>query len=108
MPRPGPRRSRLPRYGRTRAGSVRTPLREDDRNRLAEDLQVPPEGPVRHVEVVELDHLVERDVVAPEHLPEPGDPGSHVEPAARPSRDLIGLIDDERSRPHQAHVTLQY
>ena len=52
---------------------VRAPLAEHDRDRLAEDLQVPPERPVRHVEVVELDHLVERDVVAAEHLPEARD-----------------------------------
>ena len=45
---------------------------------------------------------------APEHLPEAGDAGRDVEPAARPAGDLRGLVDHERARPHEAHLALQH
>src|SRR4051812_40467177 len=78
--------------------SVRAAPAEHDRDRLTEDLHVPPQRPVRDVDVVELDHLVERDLVAAEDLPQAGDARGRVEAATGPAGDPLGLVDHEGAR----------
>ena len=67
------------------APSVRTLYREDRRDCTHEELDVPPQRPVRHVEVVEADHLLERDLGAPVDLPR-GRSGPGVMPSRRRKR----------------------
>ena len=62
---------------------------EDRRQRVNQQPDVLPERPVRHVEVVELHHLLERDRRPAEHLPEAGDPRREVEPAPPPAGDVL-------------------
>ena len=65
---------------------------EDRRQGAQDQAHVHPQRPVGHVDVVELDHLVEGDARAAEHLPEAGDARRQVEPAARPAGDLRVLV----------------
>ena len=60
--------------------------------------------PVGDVQVVELDHLLERDLIPPEDLPEPRDPRLQVEPAPSPVDDVLVLLEDQRPRPDEAHL----
>src|SRR3954451_13359475 len=58
-----------------------------------QDQAVAPERPAADVLVVELDHLVERDVAAAEHLPQPGDSGTQVQAARRPAVNERVLVE---------------
>src|SRR4051812_34654720 len=87
--------------------SVRASARYDDRKRSEEQADVVPQRPVRHVQVVELHHLLEWDVGATEHLPDARDARREVEPAAAPAADHLVLGLDQRPRPHEAHLALE-
>src|SRR5437762_78678 len=63
-----------------------------------------PERPVGHVQVGQLEHLLEGDVGAPQDLPEAGDAWSQVEPSPPPAGDLLVESRGHRPRPHEAHV----
>src|SRR5215210_3612352 len=82
-----------------RRSSVRPPPRKHHWDRLAEDLEVPPERPVRDVDVVELHHLVEGQVVPAQDLPQAGNARREIESAAGPTLDLARLVNYERPRP---------
>ena len=95
--------------------SVRSPSRRDSvgadapghrHGGLEHDLQVPPQRPRGHVEVVELHEVVAGQVVAPRDLPQARDARSHLEAARRPTLD-VGLAGDERARAHDGHVALE-
>src|SRR4051812_22578420 len=58
---------------------VRATLADQARDRLEHELHVAPRRPVRHVQTVQLRHLVERDVARSEDLPEAGHAGLQVE-----------------------------
>src|SRR4051812_19342638 len=59
----------------------------DDDNGADEQLDVAPERPVSHVQVVQVDHVLERDVRSAMDLPEAGQPGHEVAPAAEAPSD---------------------
>src|SRR5215210_3309491 len=71
---------------------------EDGRQRVDQQPDVLPERPVRHVEVVELHHLLERDVRPAEHLPEAGDARRQVEPSPPPAGDVLVDVGRHRTR----------
>ena len=60
--------------------------------------------PVGHVQVVELRHLVERDVARSQHLPQAGHARLQVEALARPRFDVLILVEDERPGAHDRHL----
>src|ERR1700730_11668223 len=72
---------------------------QDDRGRPGEELDVPPERPVRDVEVVEPDHLVEPDLIAAEHLPGARDPGREIETPACPPVVRVALQAKDGTGP---------
>src|SRR5260221_5992778 len=80
---------------------------EDDRKRPHDQLDIPPQRPVVHVEMVKLHHLLELDVLSVEHLPNTCHAGCEVEALACPPVDLLVLVDDERSRADKAHLALE-
>src|SRR6185503_1027506 len=80
---------------------------EDVRDGPEQDLDVRPERPVDDVEVVERDHVLERDTGA-EDLPRAGHTRRQVETAAVPAGHLLVLVDDERARTDQAHLAAQH
>src|SRR6478609_8310377 len=84
--------------------SVRAAAAHDCGQRAGEQLEVAPERPVGHVEVVERDHLGERDVAAAHDLPEAGEAGGEVEAAAAVADDVAILFDDQRTRADEAHL----
>src|SRR5437588_5019781 len=75
-----------------------------ERDRLQQNLDVPPQGPVRHVQVVDPDHVLEWDAGRALDLPVPGDPGLETKPVTEPSGHLRIFVLDERPRPDEAHV----
>ena len=85
---------------------VRRPA-EHQRDGLEDQAEVLPERPVRDVEVVEPDHLLERDVAAAEHLPEAGDARLQLEALARPVVDVLVLLEDQRPRADEAHLAAE-
>src|SRR4051794_14656209 len=70
-------------------------------------LEVHPRRPARDVEVVDLDHLRERDSRRAEDLPVAGDPRRQIQASAVVARDLAILAEDERTGPDDAHVSLE-
>src|SRR5450759_3353146 len=88
--------------------SVRPALLYDRRHGLHQQLDVPAQAPAGDVHVVELDHLVEGDVAAPEDLPQAGDAGGDVEAFLRPAATLLGLFYPQGPRPDQAHVAAHH
>src|ERR687891_1291692 len=81
-----------------RAGAAHGGQRPEDQ------LEVVQQRPRGHVYVVEPHHLLERDVVPSEHLPEAGDAGLQGEPVAPPVDDVLVLLEDERPRADEAHL----
>src|SRR2546421_13040046 len=84
------------------------PTLEHCGRRGTEQLQVAPQRPAGDVEIVQPNHLLERDVAAAEHLPEAGHPRLEVEPAAAPGLDVLVLARDQRTRADEAHVAAQH
>ena len=72
-----------------------------------EDVEVEPRRPVAHVVRVKLDPLRIRRVVATRYLPQPGNPGSHLQVGLEHRPVLLDLFVDNRSRTDQAHFTNQ-
>ena len=60
------------------------------------------------VQVVDRDHLAQRDPRGAEDLPVPGHPGLQVQPAAVPALDLPVLVLDQRPRADEAHLAAQH
>ena len=81
-------------------------VRRERRDRQEDEPDVLPQRPVRDVDVVELRHLVERDVAPTEHLPEAGDSRLDVEPLAGPLLDERVLLEDQRPRADEGHLAL--
>src|SRR5215475_13421110 len=77
---------------------------EHEWDRLEQQPTIPPQRPGRDVDVVELDHLRERDLVPAEHLPETGHPGLQIEPLAAPPIDELVLVENQWTRADQAHL----
>src|SRR5918992_5296023 len=90
-----------------RPSSVRTAAAEDDEDGAQEQADVAPQAPVGDVEVVELDHLLERDGGPSEDLPQARDPRLEVEPPPPPAVDLAVRVERHRPRPNQAHLASQ-
>jgi hypothetical protein len=72
--------------------------------RLDKHLVVRPQRPVRELEVIESHQLVYRDPVA-EDLPRAGHAWGQVEPASAEPTHFGILIDHDRSRAQQAHLS---
>ena len=83
---------------------VTAPALQHRRHRPAHQAQVVPQRPVRHVQVVEPHHLLERDLAAAEHLPEAGHAGPERQPLSAPVLDVPVLARDQRPRPDEAHL----
>src|SRR4051794_38452095 len=84
--------------------SVGAAALQDDADGLEQQADIAPEGPVRDVEVVEFDHLLERDPRPPQHLPQARHPRGEVEAVACVAVDATVLVLDERTRADEAHV----
>src|SRR5438445_538240 len=68
------------------------PAPHDERDGPQHDLDVLPDRPVDDVEVVEREHLAQRDPRGAEHLPEPRHAGVQVQPAPVPAADQATSI----------------
>src|SRR5438067_245909 len=75
--------------------------------RTEQQLDVGPERPARHIQVVDLDHLLERHAAAAEDLPRASHAGRQVQAAPAPALYEVVLVDDERARADQAHLALE-
>src|SRR3954453_14038097 len=84
-----------------------TSPRQDVGHRAAEDLDVAPQRPVGDVEVVDRDHLPQRDLRGAEDLPLTGHAGLEVQPPAVPALDAGVLLGYERARPNERHLAAQ-
>src|SRR5690349_136235 len=69
-----------------------------------EDLRVRPQRPVGDVEVVDRDHLAQRDPRRAEHLPVAGHARLEVQALAVAHLDAAVLVLDQRPRPDEAHL----
>ena len=90
-----------------RALAQTLPRRRHVARRAQQELEVEPERPVGHVEVVDPDHLLHRHARA-EHLPGTGHAGREVQPAAVEAEHLRVLVGDERPRADEAHLAAQH
>ena len=68
---------------------------------------VQPQRPVGAVEVINLDHFVERDSSRAEHLPRTSHTGRQLEPRTPPALDPAVLVEHERPGADEGHVTAQ-
>src|SRR4051794_5410525 len=82
-------------------------LAEHDRNRPRQQQKIRGKRPLAHVLVVEPHHLVERDVVAADNLPEARYAGPDVQPAPGPALDMLVLLRNQRAGPDKAHVAAE-
>src|SRR5262245_18290329 len=89
---------------RLRTRSLARPRPEKGGDGAENQLQVVQQRPRRDVDVVEPDHLLERDVIPSEHLPEAGDPGLQVETTTAPVDDVLILLEDEGTGADEAHL----
>src|SRR3954468_2546431 len=94
--------SAMPAAGRT----LVRPAEECER-RAQQDPEVDPRRAVLDVPDIQLDPLGPRQGRAPVDLRPSRDPGLHLEPPPLPSRVLLDLIAERRSRPDHAHVAAQ-
>src|SRR5919202_85875 len=86
---------------------VRPAPRHHRRQRPQDQPHVRPQGPVGDVQVVELDHLLERDARAAQDLPQAGEARRQVDARAQPAVQLAMLGLDERARADEAHLALE-
>src|SRR5689334_2408909 len=98
----------LERSIQTFMASVDPPPEHDGGHCAKHQADVGPQGPVGDVEVVEPDHLLERQARSTEHLPEAGQARDEVDPAPTPAVQLAVLRVDQRSWPHEAHLPLEH
>src|SRR3954465_8501400 len=68
-------------------------------------LEIAPKRPVRHVDVVQTRHLLERDGTPPEDLPEPRYSWLHIQAPACPILHPLVLVEDKRARSDKRHLT---
>src|SRR5215211_2541175 len=80
----------------------RTPT--ERRDRQCHQPQIAHQRPAGDVEVVETNHLRERNLTPPDHLPWTRHPRLEIEPLTRPALDVLVLVQDERTRAHEAHL----
>src|SRR5829696_8797879 len=76
---------------------VGSPPAEDDGDGPEQQPQIAGDAPVGDVQVVELQHLLERDRRPSEDLPETRDAGRQIDAPAPPADDV--LIGVDRHRP---------
>src|SRR5690606_7547085 len=76
-------------------------------NGAQQDLHIEPRRPVLRIVQVEVNHLVERQVASPVHLPQPGQAGPHQEPLLLPLLILLDLARQGRAWPDEAHIAPQ-
>src|SRR5437016_2092122 len=57
------------------------------------------------IQIVELDHLLERDAVAAKHLPQPGNARLQIQAPVCPVVHVRVLLEDQRAWPDEAHLT---
>src|SRR4051794_16350328 len=93
--------------GRLPAAASDALAAHEERHRAQQDLDVGPQRPARDVEVVDLDHLGERDLRGAEHLPRARHAGRQVQaPSVQPG-DALVLGAHKRARPDEAHLAGQ-
>ena len=86
------------------AGSVRRAYAGQRGDGEHDQPHVLAQRPVRHVQVVELRHLVERDVARSQHLPQTGHARLQVEASSRPGFDVLILVEDEWPGADDRHL----
>src|SRR5919108_2096286 len=82
---------------------TRTAAERRDRER--HQPHVAHQRPAGDVEIVEADHLRERNLAPSEHLPRPGHAWLEIQPLTGPSFDVLVLVEDERPRADEAHLS---
>src|SRR5579884_1123781 len=87
---------------------IRAAAEEHSGNRLQQYLDVQAQAPVLDVEQVHEHHLVEVEVTAPAHLPQPGNAAGHLQSCLLPV--LVALDFGWLRRPwtDDAHVAAQH
>jgi hypothetical protein len=70
--------------------------------------EIKTERPCARVHVVEQKHLVERNLVSPEHLPQPSHAWLDEQSAAGPSGDAGILLQHQRPRAHERHLATKH
>src|SRR3954453_21247831 len=86
---------------------VGAPRAGDRDDRANQQLDVAPERPVRDVQVVQREHLLEGDVRAAMDLPEAGQARHQVGATAEAPGDALVLVLRQRARADEAHVAAQ-
>src|SRR5580658_10191836 len=71
------------------------------------DLDVPPEGPAGHIEVIEPTEVVDAKVVSAGDLPQTGDAWSKIESPGFPPHEGFGFALSERAGSDQRHLAEQ-
>src|SRR5262245_2178686 len=80
---------------------------KERRDGFKNDLQVEPRRPVFDVVNIELDHLLERQAVAPADLRQAGQARFYVKPFAVPGLIAFDLIRNGRARADQRHLAFE-
>src|SRR5207249_11031719 len=88
--------------------SVRLTRTRECRERSDDKLYVVEERPVGDVQIVQPDHLLERNLASSHHLPWAGTARLEVEALPAPGVDVTILVQDERPRPHQTHLAADH
>src|SRR3954451_16090351 len=107
IPSTSARPESVPTAAAAESGSVRTARPEHRGDRSQDEPDVAPQTPAGDVQVVELRHFLERNVVPPEHLPQPGNPRLQLQALPPPFGDEAVLLEDQRPRPDERHLAGQ-
>src|SRR6185369_9621288 len=78
------------------------------RHGSGQDSQVAAERPALEILHVELDHLVEREMVAAANLPQPGNSWRRLQAPQMPRLVEFKLVGQSRARPNQAHLAVYH
>src|SRR3954452_18073603 len=84
-----------------------SPRAQQVRNRSQQDLYITPEGPVRDIQVIDLDHSTQWYSGGAEDLPVTGHARCQMQAPAVPALDLGVLVDDQWPRADKAHLSTQ-
>ena len=80
---------------------ITNPVRRDD-------FQIEQQRPVLNVEQIEPHHLFKRQTISSGNLPQPRQPGLHVEPFAMPELIRFDFVRNRRPWSNNAHIAQQH
>ena len=81
---------------------------QNNGNRPAKDLKVPPKGPASYVFEIERKSALKRRITARGNLPEPGKPRRHIQTLQIAQVVALEVVEWMRARSHQTHFTAHY